>query len=279
MLKNLCALEAKFFLWIAAGLVFLFLCPIWFRASSCPAHPSVNHEKNGGPIDNGEHAQNYQYRTRYLDEDISNAVSIAPQKQKTSSDKERTYATNKDIVGLFSDLLCDVHITEIALVYFTYCLVIVGWFTIRSGERTSAIFERPYVTIDAITNVDGLKDVVEIRITNFGRSIAFTGVLQGDFYIRDDPPVQFKPQHTHEQGVHWVIPTGDRGKVTTMWPHKKSADDIKTVLASETKLFFLAVISYRDAGNNWHNTGVCSVYNTVTKGFFPAGGPAHNFMT
>lgn len=266
---------------IAAGCVVFFLGPLWFHISWCRAPPSdgMSHKQNGGPIEHGEHPESYQYGSTYIAGSISDVFAGLMQKQQAESNEEYARASKNDIAPALSKLLCNASATEIALVYFTYCLVIVGWFTMRSGERTSAIFERPYVTIDVITNVNGLKDVVEIRIANSGRSIAFTGVLQGDFYIRDEPPVQFKPEHTHEQGVHWVIPTGDMGKVTTMWPHKKSADDIKRVLASETKLFFLAVISYRDAGNNWHNTGVCSAYNTVTKGFSPAGGPAHNFMT
>jgi hypothetical protein len=238
----------------------------------------VNQEENGGPVDNGEQPENYQYRTNYLNDGICNAISVATQKQKISSGEECTYAHDKDIVGLFSDLLCDVHITEIALVYFTYCLVIVGWFNMRSGERTSAIFERPYVTIDAMTEDDGLHDIVEIRIANSGRSIAFTGVLQGDFYVENQPPIQFKPQRVHEQGVNWVIPPGDKGKIAK-WPHRKTAEDIKRVLDCETKRFFLAVISYRDASDNWHDTGVCDVYSPVTNGFSTAGGPSHNFMT
>ena len=35
--------------------------------------------------------------------------------------------------------------TDLALVFFTYCLAIVGWFTLRSSERNLAASERAYI--------------------------------------------------------------------------------------------------------------------------------------
>lgn len=35
--------------------------------------------------------------------------------------------------------------TDLALVFFTYCLVIVGWFTLRSNERNLEALERAYI--------------------------------------------------------------------------------------------------------------------------------------
>ena len=43
-------------------------------------------------------------------------------------------------------LLCDTRLTDILLVFFTYCLVIVGWATMRSNEDTVKRLERADIT-------------------------------------------------------------------------------------------------------------------------------------
>jgi len=43
--------------------------------------------------------------------------------------------------------LCgEIKITDIAIAFFTYCLVIVGWFQLRSNEKTVLDLERAYVS-------------------------------------------------------------------------------------------------------------------------------------
>jgi hypothetical protein len=43
-------------------------------------------------------------------------------------------------------LVCEAKGTELGLLFFTYCLVVVGWFTIRNSEKTSRELERAYVS-------------------------------------------------------------------------------------------------------------------------------------
>jgi hypothetical protein len=44
--------------------------------------------------------------------------------------------------------LCeDTKFTDLLLAFFTYCLVIVGWFTIRSSERTVQNLERAFLAV------------------------------------------------------------------------------------------------------------------------------------
>jgi len=178
MLKRLSTLEAQFWLMIAVGCVVFFLVPLWFRISSCPALQSerMNHDENDGPVDNGEKPENYQYGTTYIADGISNAPAVVVQKHQAESDKEPTSASDKDIVRLLSDLLCDAHFTDIALVYFTYCLVIVGLFTLRSGERTSRDLERARLSGGPLPGTIAIfpNDITKfvIGVTNTGRTTA-----------------------------------------------------------------------------------------------------------
>jgi hypothetical protein len=150
----------------------------------------------------------------------------------------------------------------------------------KIAERALTVLERPYVVIDARTNRQEptVDSTVEVRVVNHGRSTAFTGVVQGDWFLGDEPPKQFTPKGQHKSGVHWVIPPQSKGKVLH-WPHGKNAAELAKVMSGETKLYFLAVISYRGGDRAWHTTGVCNVYDPPSTGLTAAGDAKHNFMT
>jgi hypothetical protein len=152
------------------------------------------------------------------------------------------------------------------------------WLSAKASEVALKTLERPYVVIDPRTNHADVLAHLEVHLVNHGRSLAFVGIAQGDFYIQDEPPRQFLPLKKHERGVHWVLPGHGKGKIV-QWPSRKTADEIERVRAGTDKLYFLAVISYRDAAGNWYDTGACVVYDPETKGTSAAGGPEHNFMT
>jgi hypothetical protein len=75
-----------------------------------------------------------------------------------------------------------------------------------------------------------------------------------------------------------VLPGNGKGKIVH-WEHGKSDAEIADVLAGKRKLYFLAVISYRDGDKRWYATGICNVLDIPTMGLSVAGGPDHNFMT
>ncbi|MGF6311502.1 hypothetical protein ABIB82_005571 [Bradyrhizobium sp. i1.8.4] len=153
------------------------------------------------------------------------------------------------------------------------------WVAAKSSEVALRTLERPYVVIDPRTNRSGALADLEVHIVNHGRSLAFVGVAQGDFYIQDEPPRQFIPLKEHEQGVHWVLPGHGKGKVL-QWPIRgKTAEELERVKTGAAKLYFVAVISYRDAADNWYDTGICVTYDAKINDTSAAGGPEHNFMT
>ncbi len=200
MLKRFSTLEARFSLMIAAGCLVFFLGPLWLRISWCQAPPpgGMSHKQNGGPIDHGEHPESYQYGTTYIASSISDGFAVLVQKQQAESDEEYARAPENDIAAPLRNLLCEARVTDIALVYFTYCLVIVGWFTMRSGERTSRDLERaiigggPYIanpSRDAEGNM-----ILTPQFANYGRSFALLKeIIIG---VSDDEPSSSTPNYS-----------------------------------------------------------------------------------
>jgi hypothetical protein len=125
------------------------------------------------------------------------------------------------------------------------------WVSAKASEVALKTLERPYVVIDPRTNNTDALTHFAVHIVNHGRSLAFAGVTQGDFFIQDEPPRQFTPLKEHEQGVHWVLAGHGKGKIVK-WPAALTADQIARVRAGTDKLYFVAVISYRDAAGNGH---------------------------
>jgi len=90
-------------------------------------------------------------------------------------------------------LLCEeTKFTDLLLAYFTYCLVIVGWFTIRNSERTVQNLERAFLsvsptkitTLSRSANVNGVTAPF-VRLTlyvhNTGRTFATITKLYAEF--------------------------------------------------------------------------------------------------
>jgi hypothetical protein len=84
--------------------------------------------------------------------------------------------------------LCDVHITDIFLLYFTFCLVIIGYFTMRSADRTVKNTERAIIFGGPIGHHPNFPAPrpnpakpysLAVGVTNYGRTI---GILK-EFYI------------------------------------------------------------------------------------------------
>jgi hypothetical protein len=76
-----------------------------------------------------------------------------------------------------SMFLCDAKITDVALVFFTYCLAVVGFFAIRSAEAALKKTERAYVF-----GGPGRQDAQKIYFTiaNYGKTAAFVRTVIWD---------------------------------------------------------------------------------------------------
>lgn len=187
-----------------------FLGPLWLRISWCQAPPpgGMSYKQNGWPIDHDEHPESYQYGTTYIASSISDGFAVLVQKQQAESDEEYARAPENDVAGSIRNLLCEVRVTDIALVYFTYCLVIVGWSTMRSGERTSRDLERAIIVGGPTANPghDEGNMILIPQFANYGRSFALLKEIR--IGVSDDEPVSSTPDysrleiHQHDLVVH-----------------------------------------------------------------------------
>ena len=92
--------------------------------------------------------------------------------------------------------------TDLLLAYFTYCLVIVGWFTIRNSERTTQNLERAFLQIGPTKIVifhTGSASRVRLLLVvqNTGRTGAAITKACGEFSRL--PPTGDKPTYKHGQ--------------------------------------------------------------------------------
>jgi hypothetical protein len=88
-------------------------------------------------------------------------------------DKKNAHAAHDDSDEKIKDVslrgvLCDAKATDLGILYFTCCLVIVGWFTIRSNHETALIEERAYISGGG-SYINGGKDFL-FRVNNYGKT-------------------------------------------------------------------------------------------------------------
>ena len=81
-------------------------------------------------------------------------------------------------------------LTDLAVIFFTSCLVIVGWFSIRSGERNTKDLERAYIfgtpQIDATKFIGG-NTFIEIMLHNTGRTPGTIKSIYGEVSKTTEP--------------------------------------------------------------------------------------------
>jgi hypothetical protein len=180
MLKQLISLRFAFVYWIAGGLLLFVVLPLWVKQSSCPPK-----EPNIWTIEGQRNTTHNQGGS-----DEINNVLIAEQKK---TDTKKNYLDN-----LYSPTwLCEeTKFTDLLLAYFTYCLVIVGWFGIRSNELTIQNLERAFLAVGptkirldwvrqpgktVYVQGEPLETAVGLYIHNTGRTGATIKKVYGEF--------------------------------------------------------------------------------------------------
>jgi len=100
---------------------------------------------------------------------VINSPAIIEQQLSESNE-----ATSKD-QDHDSPIFCDTRISDILLVFFTYCLVVVGWFTMRSNQETMRELERArfhpkFIRFERNSEHDP-KPTIHYGFINTGRSV------------------------------------------------------------------------------------------------------------
>lgn len=152
------------------GFLILVLGLLWTKQSFCP--PSENNARTVKGEKNTNQNQSHA-------NEMQNMLVV---EQKKPNNKNEEAATS-NFENLPPSWLCEeVKFTDLLLAYFTYCLVIVGWFTIRSGERNSRNLERAYIFSGPWRPYQvGPSVITFVTIENFGRSPGILKEAYGEY--------------------------------------------------------------------------------------------------
>jgi hypothetical protein len=161
MLKRRRSLKVDFAAWIAVALLVCFVLPLVGKVASCDST-----RQQDGVVAGVSAAQSKRPTQR--------AILPAPEPEAA----EPTYRKYLERSGF-----CEAKLTDFAVVFLTSCLVIVGWFTIISGERNAKEMERPYIfgtpQIDASKSSAG-HTFIEINLQNYGRTPGTVEIIYGE---------------------------------------------------------------------------------------------------
>lgn len=123
----------KLLLAIIVGFLLFVAWPLRYHESVCPTQKPI-----AWHIDGNKYSTDKNYES-------SGGPRLFLPKQEQQTYQLNARAENAGENGPAS-LLCDeLRITDVGIVFFTYCLVVVGWFTLRSSEQTARKAERAYM--------------------------------------------------------------------------------------------------------------------------------------
>jgi hypothetical protein len=145
--------------------------------------------------------------------------------------------------------------TDLLLLYFTYCLVIVGWFSIRSGERNTRNLERAYIFAGPSNPTQIGKGVItEIWIENHGRSPGILKEAYGEYSATEPTGATPRYQNGSARKFDSAIPPSGPQRtdsqpqtVPTRW---------ESPLAGEQ--YFFGYVRYIDIFGSTHESRFCS---------------------
>jgi hypothetical protein len=289
--KKAVSLEAQFWIAILIGMLAFVGAGAWL---------SYPHHTNEAAKPPAHEQQNPSNPNTVPPNVIGTVVIAAPNQSSHASAKGGDAAGyNKPPLGFW-----DAKITDLALVLFTYCLVVVGWATMRSGERSVRMLERGFLFLEVVTDgaggspKGGIKDIkfmpddaevdsavkdsdtrgaiIGVRFRNHGRTPAVITSLRSNVrYFPGTPRLTAKELKLPEGP--FVVRSGELshefydGFSITYGEWKSRYDD--------GGIYLIGEIFYLDIFQRPHTTGFCWKWNPFGKEFFAAENHILNFFT
>lgn len=126
--------------WVVLGLLVLVVWPLKARESSCPDQPI------------SWHVQSYKNTTQDKGQP-DGPYYIATKKQKTEAGNKKGGAEDgRKSSG--PEWLCEeIKITDIAVVFLTYCLALIAWFQLRNEDRNTRNSTRAFIVAGSLYGV------------------------------------------------------------------------------------------------------------------------------
>jgi hypothetical protein len=259
MLKQESSLGREMLLWILGGFALVFLVPLLVKPSLCPPKEpniwTIKGERNPAHNEQGSNG--------------INNVLVAEQKQTADNQNKG----NTNYLRVFPQTwFCDEsRFTDFLIAYFTYCLVIIGWFGIRSNERLSRNLERAFIFgtphIDSAKTVPGGNIFIEIVMHNTGRTAGTVKVIYGEVSPNVEPFGEPVYAHGSTREANGMLPPtlGNAIRAPVTFECPVTAD-----------FYFFGYIDYDDLFRRPHTSRFCAKIFIDGSGIEAAGNDAFN---
>jgi hypothetical protein len=127
---------------------------------------------------------------------------------------KQSFCSPQEELYILQSWLCgEIRTTDIFIAYFTFCLVVVGWLTLRSTENNSEAIERAYVFPgNSPPQFRNRRVNFKLAMTNAGRSPGVIKEVGYAFLARNDLPRSRKRADWTWEVIpyDWVIPANTR---------------------------------------------------------------------
>lgn len=155
--------------------------------------------------------------------------------------------------------LCGTRTTDVLLVFFTYCLVVVGWTTVRSNDRTVRDIERARIyggpNLYWFQIVAPNRCKLGIGFSNQGKTPGFIRELVYDWSFPEPsgPAVYTAPKREPHNNA---VPPGFNAGQPFAW--------VEVNAATET-FYCFGYFVYEDVFGGWHESRYCTEIDPVTR--------------
>jgi hypothetical protein len=260
------SLAMQLLIWIASGLLLLFAVTYFASAHLCNFPIS----KDDSSAEQSQSKQDSTSLDHLVDEPTSH--DIAKLTNEAANARVQTTPRNPPLPSF----ICDAKLTDLGVVFFTFCLVIVGWFGIKRSDQTFRRMERAYIFAGPYQPaIVGGRTITHISIENFGRSPGILKEAYGEFSTTE--PVDNIPTYKHGSARKFdnaIPPVQPRAPnyppptIPTAWDSPFAGDQ-----------YFFGYIVYLDIFREEHRSRFCSKIFPSSKNSDIAGSPNWNDWT
>ena len=214
MPKHKYLLEKQFVVWVLGGFLVLVLGPITLRDNAKFCVPAT-------PIDQRMRAEPTEQTAEGIE--AGDAINSARRdNRKATANRPEEDAVHVNRVGheeYRTVWYCDLRLTDVALVYLTFCLALVSWVTMRSSKRTAEFMERAYVFPGhGALAFKGSEVTVTFTMTNRGRMPA--GIKEAGYKFLNCTELPGRREDADWEWTRieydWVIPPSEKKVIATL---------------------------------------------------------------
>jgi hypothetical protein len=232
MLQMKRSLIFAFLIWIVGGLAVLVLAVTVASKTICaePTSDTGEHNQRTHQTDKGPSAL-----AHLLDEPTSSKISLAEVRQRHAETANKQ--SDQKVSEFPRRVICDAKSTDIGVMFFTYCLVVVGWFGIKSEERNTEAVERAYIFLGyGKPSFRNKRINFALAATNVGRSLGIMKEIRYAFLQRDN-----LPSKRMSADWKWEIISYDWAT-----PANTRRDNLRRLLGPTGNCIFVSCIEYQD---------------------------------